>query len=282
MSAYDKKPARFLEQIHLHVTDSPNATSCCAGFELSNWRCAPFANHLVEWLPDYALPEEELNITHGNMFVKLQQAAVRVYTSTKYATRGEAGEIALHAICRDFFATTPISPRVFYKSSSNDVVKSFDLVHARITVDEPIELWLGESKLYADAADAIKAAIASVKAHLDQGFLTSQKLILGPQIPKSTPRYEELIELFKSQTSLDKLIKSAVFVIGILANSPAVKAAKESSPSYRSQVAQEIATLRQTLANAGLPKVRLLVIYVPLLDKDELASCFDAKLKGIQ
>jgi uncharacterized protein DUF1837 len=33
----------------------------------------------------------------------------------KYKNRGEAGEIALHAICRDYFDTMPISPRVFYK-----------------------------------------------------------------------------------------------------------------------------------------------------------------------
>jgi hypothetical protein len=57
---------------------------------------------LGEWLPDYALLEDELRVNHGNMLLKLNQAAVRVYTSPEYERRGEAGEIALHVICRDF------------------------------------------------------------------------------------------------------------------------------------------------------------------------------------
>ena len=106
----------------------------------------PFASHLVEWLPEYALPEEELNVNHGNMYVKLQQAAIWVYTSARYEKRGEAGEIAIHAICREFFETLPISPRVFYKTTSNDVIKAFDMVHARFPPSGGVELWLGESK----------------------------------------------------------------------------------------------------------------------------------------
>jgi hypothetical protein len=27
----------------------------------------PFAEHLIEWLPEYALPEDELAVTHANM-----------------------------------------------------------------------------------------------------------------------------------------------------------------------------------------------------------------------
>ena len=69
----------------------------------------------IEWLPEYALPEDGLAVTHANIYVKLREAAVRVYTSEKYTKRGEAGEITLHAICRDYFDTLPISPRVFLK-----------------------------------------------------------------------------------------------------------------------------------------------------------------------
>ncbi len=187
MSVYDFKPDRFLEQRHSDPKQSPKRDVYCAGFELAQWRCVPLAYHLVEWLPDYALAEDELRTHHGNAFVKLRQAAVRVYTSKKYEFRGEAGEIALHAICRDYFNTIPISPRVFFKSTSNDVIKSFDLVHARFPKDKPFEIWLGESKLYDDASAAISSAISSIKDHIDKGFLTNQKLLLGPQIPKSTP-----------------------------------------------------------------------------------------------
>ncbi|MBI1200868.1 MAG: DUF1837 domain-containing protein [Rhodopseudomonas sp.] len=130
MTAYNHKPKRLLERLYFDNTGNPVDSICCAGFELRAWRCIPFAEHLIEWLPEYALPEDELDVTHANIYVKLKNAAVRVYTSEKYKSRGEAGEIALHAVCRDYFNTLPISPRVFYKSASNDVVKAFDMVHA--------------------------------------------------------------------------------------------------------------------------------------------------------
>jgi hypothetical protein len=219
VTTYNTKPDRFLKGLHFQAASNPADGIYCAGFELSRWRCSGFANHLIEWLPEYALPEEELSVTHGNMYVKLQQAAIRVYTSEKYKQRGEAGEIALHAICRDFFGTIPISSRVFYKSASNDVVKAFDLVHARFPKDETLEVWLGESKLYENGSDAVASAIASVRSHIEQGFLQNQKLILGPQIPKSTPHYEKISAIFKSQTSLDSLLSSSIFVIGIFCDS---------------------------------------------------------------
>ncbi|MGY3078043.1 hypothetical protein ACVWZZ_004451 [Bradyrhizobium sp. LM6.10] len=224
MTTYVNKPKRFLERLYFKDGDNPVDGICCAGFELKAWRCVPFAEHLIEWLPEYALPEDELSVNHGNMYVKLKQAAIRVYTSEKYKKRGEAGEIALHAICRDYFGTLPISNRVFYKSASNDVVKAFDMVHARFPDGGGgVELWLGESKLYKDTKDLIAEAIKSVTEHLQQGFLREQKLILGPQIPKSTLRYGELMELFEPQASLDKFISSAVFVIGILSTGAGVR-----------------------------------------------------------
>lgn len=282
MSVYDTKPERFLERLVFQNSKNPSGSVCCAGFAMEAWRCEPFANHLIEWLPEYALPEEELSISHGNMYVKMQQAAVRVYTSEKYKKRGEAGEISIHAICREFFGTIPISPRVFYKSASNDPVKSFDMVHARLA-KSGVELWLGESKLYTDSTSAVTEAIRSVKLHLDQGFLTNQKLLLGPQIPKSAPRYEEIIELFKVQTSLDKFLTSAVFVIGILCNSKAAKASKAITEPYKAEVARELKDISDKIAASGLTsKLRILVLYVPLADKASLVKEFDRKLKGLR
>lgn len=217
------------------------------------------------------------------MYVKLKKAAVRVYTSEKYKKRGEAGEITLHAVCRDYFETTPISNRVFYKSASNDVVKAFDMVHARFPEAGGVELWLGESKLYQDTMDAITEALKSVTEHLEQGFLKEQKLILGPQIPKTTPRYDELIELFEPQTSLDKFISSGVFVIGVLSNSKACAAATQVTPAYKAALEKEFAAISGRLAKAGLTKtIRVVLIYVPLADKNGFVTAFDRKLKGLQ
>jgi len=283
LTHYDNKPERFLKRLYQQVETTPYAELICAGFEAKEWRCGAFAFHLAQWLPEYALPEEELRFTHGNSLEKIRAAAVRVYTSEKYKTRGEAGEIALHAICRDFYNTIPISPRVFYKSSSNDVVKAFDLVHARFPEDGNVEIWLGESKFYADSGAAIASAIRSITAHLDRGFLTNQKILLGPQIPRTVPRYDEIRALFKSQTSLDDLLSNASFVIGVLSDSAAVKASSNADPSYLASAQAELEALASRLTAAGFGKgIRFLIFYVPLASKDALAKAFDDRLKGLQ
>lgn len=283
MSVYDHRPARFLEVIHDAPLGTPPSQICCAGFAMKKWRCAPFSNHLVEWLPDYALAEDELRFTHADAFVKLQQAAVRVYTSSKYKKRGEAGEIALHAICREFFGTIPIAPRVFYKSSSNDPIKSFDLVHARFPTNDAFEIWLGESKLFANRTRAIGEAIKSIKTHIAEGFLTREKLLLGPQISKSTPHHDRIADVFRTQTSLDVFLSRSVFVIGILANSPGTKKATERCDAYVADAVSELGDLLQKLAAGKLPApLKIVLVYVPLASKEELVTEFDKRLKGLQ
>lgn len=283
MGLYDSKPERLLTQLCNHDDQAPEGVAYCAGFELEQWRCQGFADHLIEWLPDYALREDELATDHANAFVQLRRAAVRVYTSNKYEQRGEVGEIALHAICRDFFDTIPISPRVFHKSASNDVVKSFDMVHAKFLDSGKIELWLGESKLYKDAKSAIAAAVASIKEHIEKGFLVNQKLLLGPQIPKSTPHYEEVRKLFAIQTSLDDFVGAAVFVVAILTDSAATAAAKGRDDAYIAAASQELGDLAAALKASGLcEKLKLVLLYVPLGDKDLLVKTFDARLKALQ
>jgi hypothetical protein len=283
LGAYDAKPVRFLKAIFRDDSVVPETHICCAGFELGVWRAAPYANHLMEWLPDFALAEDELTVHHGNIYVRMQQAAVRVYTSKKYEKRGEAGEITLHAICRDFFGTVPISNRVFYKSASNDPIKAFDLVHAQIPTQGPVQVWLGESKLYTNVKNAVADAIASMKAHLDAGFLTREKMLLGPQIPKATPRYDEVMKLFSSQTSLDDLLANAVLAVLIAADSPSAVAANSHSDEYLKSVVEEMKV--HAAAISAVPefsKLKFVAIFVPLATKKSLVDAFDAKLKGMQ
>lgn len=276
LTVYQTKPDRFLNVIHQLQASSLEEVICCAGFELKKWRCDAFAGHLIEWIPEFALNDAELIVHHGNLYKKLKQAAYRIYTSPKYQKRGEAGEIALHAICRDFFDTVPISHRVFYKSTSNDVIKAFDMVHARFPEKEPMQIWLGESKLYKDGSSAVAEAIASVREHLEQGFLTAQKFILGPQIPLATPNYAKVKSLFEAETSLDDLIKSAVFPIGVFCDSNAVENAENISNNYSAEVIKEMRKLANLLASAKFPvDIKLLFIYVPLRSKDALVSSFD-------
>ena len=216
---YEHSPPCVLQQIS---PDSDNAEAYCAGFELNEWWCDGLANNLIDWIIDYALKSDELtSLNHTNSYVRLKEAAARVYSSAKYERRGEVGEIAAHAVCRNYFGTIPVAPRVNYLSASNDPVKAFDLVHVRYNDQDDVELWLGEAKFFKDRNGAIADAIKSIKSHITRGFLTNEKLLLGPQVSSDIPHSDKIKELLSSTVSLDQLIKQAVFPVLIAANSDA-------------------------------------------------------------
>ncbi|TBG66112.1 DUF1837 domain-containing protein [Rhizobium leguminosarum] len=282
LSVYGAKPARLLKQLSSSQLTVPKTGSFCAGFEVQRWCCDKLADHLIEWMADYALSEEELQVHHGNMYVRLKEAAARVYASKKYEGRGEIGEILLHAICRDFFDTIPIAPRVFYLTSSNDVVKSFDLVHVRGTTTGEFEIWLGEAKFYGDAASAVRAAVDSIETHIDAGFLNKEKLLLRGQISKSAPRYDDICRLFETQTSLDDLFDAAVFPVCIACDSAAAAKSKKADEEYVKLVKSELSQLAARLGASGIAReIVLHLIYVPLGSKEALAQAFDKRLKGL-
>lgn len=236
----------------------------------------------MEWIADYALKEDELRVKHTNMYIRLKEAAARVYSSENYKQRGEIGEILLHAICRDFFGTFPFAPRIFYLTSSNDVVKSFDMVHVRYLDSQSFEIWLGEAKFYKNSEEAIRAAIASIEAHIDLGFLRNEKLLLGPQVSKDIPRYQEIRALFSVQTSLDTLFKTAVFPVCIACDSPATALGGTNPERYVAEVAGELSEMATKITASGLTqKIRIMLIYVPLGSKEALADAFDLRLKGL-
>lgn len=283
MKAYENLPERLFTCLSDDRTVNDGAALYCAGFELQEWRCDALASHIMEWIADYALIEEELNVSHANMYVRLQQAAVRIYTSQNYKKRGEVGEIALHAICRDFFGTVPFAPRVHYLTASNDVVKSFDMVHVKYLDHGAFELWLGEAKFYKSPDDAIASAIESVSAHIDSGFLKGEKLLLGPQISKNVPQYERIRALFSQNASIDKLFETAVFPVCIACDSEAVANHTSHNDQYVTATRRELERLSIRLRASGLlEKIRVMLIYIPLGSKEALAAAFDRRLKGLQ
>ena len=260
----------------------PDSHGYCAGFEIEEWRCNGLSTHLLEWIADYALWGDQLNVHHGNMVERLKRAAARIYSTPEYKKRGEVGELLLHAICRDFFGTIPIAPRVFYLTSSNDVVKSFDLVHVRPGSNDTFEIWLGEAKFFKNAVLAVERAIESIETHIDAGFLRREKLILAPQIDPTAPHAAEISDIFSEQSSLDDLFNNAVFPVCVAAESAAAVGSKKIDGTYKGLVQSELQRLQKKLSSCSLHgKIKLVFLYVPLADKERLAKSFDDKLKGL-
>lgn len=278
-------PQPFLVSRYSDTRDSPHISCICPGFELKKWRFKRLAAHLIDWLPDFAISHDDLpprieNITDYRKLI--EDATERIYATEKTETRGEIGELVLHAICRQFLGTFPAISKVYYKDSSNDFVKGFDLVHVRQdqSVDE-LQLWLGEAKFYKSGTKAVSDAIDSVRKHLDAGFLTSEKVLLGGKISADTPGYSRLKWLFDRDTPLDQIFQRLVIPILIAYNS-ASASSYEDDHSYDTALLSEVTKFQKTLSEKLPSNVSIFCFYLPMHTKQSLINSFDERLKGFR
>ncbi|MCX8492178.1 MAG: DUF1837 domain-containing protein [Cyclobacteriaceae bacterium] len=283
---YSSKPSKFFNEIKL-TPIVENSTIFCAGYELGIWRHKQYAEHLMEWLTDYALIEDELksfNSSTGRNLTK--QAANRVYKATDKKPvnkRGEIGEISLHAVCRYFFDTIPFVTTCYFKSATNDTVKGFDLIHTRLLPDNKFEIWFGESKFYTERNKAIESAIISINKVFEDNYFQNEKIWILSKQKNQSGTSVHVERLFESNVTIDELLKVAVFVIGIVAESEATKNANDLNDEYFVSLTEEINIMAKKLfSNKIKQKVNLKLIYIPLGNKKELICSFDAKLNGIQ
>ena len=277
------QPRPFLTSRFFDGEHNPALDCICPGFELKKWRVERLAAHLLDWLPEFTIRHDELPHAFENMtdYRKLlETAARRVYDVDTSQNRGEIGELLLHAICRQFSGTFPTVSKIYYKTSSNDFVKGFDLVHTRYNqAADHLELWLGEAKFWVSGAGAVADAIRSIRAHLERGFLTSEKILLGGKVSRDTPRYGKLAWLFDRDTPLDEIFERLVIPILIAYDSPHT-AKFEDDRSYDSALRGELVAFQEML-NRGLPRqLSAYCFYFPMDSKASLITAFDQKLRA--
>lgn len=276
-----KYPDPFLEIRVEDVALRPPHAALCAGYEGGSWRCAQLADHLFQWLPFAALNQEhQLAFGASNFVELLKLAAAHIYNTKKTVSRGEIGELLLHLICILHYDTVPVLCKLILKTSSNDTVKGFDGVHV-VSKGAEFELWLGESKFYIDGREAIREAVKSIKEHILPSFLNTEKAMVFGHIGPGIPHREEIIKLFKAQTSADELLKKAAFPVLIAYESQSVAAFNALCSEYVEQLRSEVEGLKALFsAQAAGVVLRFRLIFVPLGRKMDVVERFDKKLEA--
>jgi hypothetical protein len=277
------KPAPFLN-VRVHdLTSSPSITGLCVGYERGEWRTSQFANHIIEWLPEFALKHSELTDMHsGNAVQLLRNAAKRVYESEKFKNRGEFGELLLHAAIRQVFDSQPAISKLFYKSARNETVKGFDAVHV---VGQPgnLELWLGEAKFYKDVDSAIAAVVSELQAHTETDYLRDEFLLIKGKIDPSWPHARDLESLLSENTSLDVIFKRACIPVLLTYDSICLTSHDTCDAKYAAAFEAEIKKHHATFAGKGLPaELTIHLILLPLNTKEKLLKALDDKLRALQ
>lgn len=285
-------PDNFLEVVFHENNNFGDNLALCAGFERGEWRNDQFADHVMEWLPEFALNHSELNeIGHHNAMRMMKKAAKIVYQTEKYGSRGEFGEILLHIAIRQIYQTIPAVSKIFYKSSVNETVKGFDAVHI-VRKDNNLELWIGETKFYENVSQAIYDVSKEIVDHLETDYLRSEFILIRNKVDPSWPEAHAFKALLQENVSLDNIFERACVPVLLTYDSPTVQSSKKSDLDYidniRTEMSNSYAQMRKKLSaeykkrfSEALP-ITIHVILIPLKEKKKLLAALNARLKALQ
>jgi len=285
-------PDNFLNLIFHNVSSLGDDLALCAGFERGEWRLDKFADHVMEWLPEFALNHSELNeIGHHNAMRMTKKAAQIVYKTKKYGSRGEFGEILLHIAIRQIYQTIPAVSKIYYKSSVNETVKGFDAVHV-VRKDEGLELWIGETKFYKNVTKAIYDVSKEIVDHLRTDYLRSEFILIKNKIDPTWPEANSLKALLEENVSLDKVFQRACIPILLTYDSAVVQSSSKDDPDYIDNIRKEMSNayinMRKKLNEeyeasfAETLPITVHVILIPLKEKIKLIAALDTRLKALQ
>lgn len=256
-------------------------TGLCAGYDDGQWRCDEFAQHLIEtWLPEFALRYSELTELSPQTMGRLMRTAARsVYTSPKFAKRGEFGELILHAALMQEMETLPAVSKIYFKDGPNETVKGFDAVHVVPTTDG-LELWLGEAKFYNNITGAIRDSITSLKRFGETDYLRDEFAAIVHKIDDQWPHAAQLRLLLDKNTPLDKIFAAACVPVLLTYDSTVVAEHSIHDTAYISAVTKEWEAHHAVFSGRSLPRrVKVHLLLMPLNTKRRLITALDKELQ---
>jgi hypothetical protein len=255
----------------------------CAGYESGVWRCEQLASHmLLDWIMDYVLPPDlhsQVGVPTGGR--QFSQACKVIYSSKKYEKRGEFGELLLHAVLRQEYKTEAAISKIYLKSSADETVKGFDVVHVAAT-SAGLELWLGEAKFYSRIKRAIADVVAELHRHLLNDYLRKEFIFVSNRLPRDGVHSASLKRLLHPNVSLDEVFKRIRIPVLLTYDSKCINSHSEICANFEASLEQETRAIHSDFVSAILPKVSIHLILLPLARKRDLVDALDTKLKAAQ
>lgn len=258
----------------------PDLHGICAGFEGLKWRKEQLVDHLFEYASEFALNYSEyIDLNGENAIAKIRQVAANIYKSKKFESRGEFGELLLHAIIRETYNTIPAISKIYYKDGPNETVKGFDAVHV-IDLGETLELWLGEVKFYQDISSAMYSVIEELKQHIEVRYIKSEFIAITNKIDSKWSHSDKLKALLNPNTSLDDVFENTCIPVLLTYDSKILAKYNKSCKEYIDEITQELIQYHDKFCNdLGKFPVTVHLFLLPLNTKKELIECIDKKLR---
>jgi hypothetical protein len=268
-------------KIIVHKDDEiPNLHGVCAGFENKHWRKDQLVEYIFNYLPEFALNHSELmDFDSLSIIPKIRQAAGNVYQSQKFKSRGEFGELLLHAILRETYNSIPAISKIYYKDSPNDTVKGFDAVHV-IPNGNELELWLGEVKFYQSIYNAITDVIAELNEHSKIRYVRNEFITISNKVDNNWEHSEKLKSLLDPNTSLDDVFEKTCIPVLLTYDSSIILKHEKTTQDYIKEIEIELLKFHKSFCDKlGNFPLTVHLFLLPLSTKKELINKLEEKLK---
>ncbi len=258
----------------------PWLVAMCAGYESGEWRDTQLVEHVMEWLPEFALKYSEWQSLGAANAVKLiKKAAKALYNTEKYKSRGEFGELFLHMILRQVFGTLPAISKMHYKDSRNDTVKGFDCVHV-VPVGANLELWIGEVKFYKNITSAIYDVVEELGQHTTRDYLRDEFVAITNKIDEKWPYAEKINLLLDNNTSLDEIFNSVAIPVLLTYDSEAIKSHNKITKEFKEHFENEVRDNWGKFCKKRIPEnINVHLILFPLKSKKEIQDKLHEELQ---
>lgn len=253
------------------------------GYDQNKFRLQPLVDVIRNVIPEFSLGYIAGNqIPSAEAADKLREAASLVYTTDKYQKRGEFGELILHLLLRDFCSTLPLISKIYFKDSYNVTVHGFDGVH--VTTEDGInKLWLGESKLYTEGKSGIIDLCNDLKEHFAADYLRQEFDLISKKLPIDFPEIDYWRTLMDKHQKLDAIYSGIVIPMVCTYTSDTCRNHCEETDDYIESFLSECRYLESEFLSRNIrTDLDVILMLLPVYDKDELNTELDRRLKAMQ
>lgn len=243
------------------------------------WRKDELIDHLLDWLPEVALPPQTLANFNHLAARRLPGEALKALDSRGPTDIWQLiAALMLHAILRYHFGAEPIACRIFFLIAGRMRASSAHILQ----LPDGEEIWLGRSRLVtAHSHDAvIEEVLAELRTSLARDVLKEERdLIIQLREPRHLRDYK-LDEILSKTGKTSDLLKVLRLPLLVAYDSATLSAGFDVSyiENLKDEVEKEYTRIKELLGG-DLTSVQISLVLVPVECAKTLAQDFENKLR---
>jgi hypothetical protein len=258
-------------------------------------RLARLAEFMRAALIDYAIPKSKVEqarqrdaqFKSGSAMSALHYEAKATFTDLD--TSGEGGELLLFLLTERFLKIPQILCKMDLKTDTRMHYHGADGVYGRVDTDGILNLYWGESKLYANVTDAIRNCLASLAPFLVEDESESAQrerdlVLLSDKVDLSDPSLTTALKKYfnKTSTQSNRVRYGGIALVGFDADfypdDTAQAAAADITAAAKSTFQGWLKNIGNRLAIEKLDKIKIEFFCVPVPSVERFRAEFKKAL----